>query len=112
MTLFGNPRGNSERSWLGFVSRMNGLSEAEAIVVSQCRTFLDDVERIDTTRSYGIALLLGMISGGAIPGEISIDSLAEQVSKIAARYLKIREDLSANIDDPKSLRRLLVEIPI
>ena len=107
-----NPRGNSERSWLAFVSRMNGLSDAEASTLSQCRTFLDDVERIDTARSYGIVLLLGMISADAMPGEIAINSLAEQVRKTAARYLKIREDLSTNIDDPRSLRRLLVENPI
>ena len=107
-----NPRGSSERSWLGFVSRMNGLSEAEATVFSHCRTFLDDVERIETARSYEIVLLLGMLSANAMPGEIEVDSLVEQVRKIAARYLKIKEDFSAHIDDPRSLRRLLIENPI
>src|SRR5262249_33425640 len=42
----------------------------------------------------------------------AIDPLVEQVRKIAARYLKIREDLSNNVDDPKKLRRLLIENPI
>jgi superfamily II DNA or RNA helicase/diadenosine tetraphosphate (Ap4A) HIT family hydrolase len=107
-----NPRSNSERSWLGFVSRMDGLSEAEAVVLLQCRTFLDDVEQIATTRSYAIVLLLAMITADAMPGEIAIDPLVEQVRKIAVRYLKIREDLAANINEPKSLRRLLVENPI
>ena len=30
-----NPRSNSERSWLGFVSRMNGLSERETRCLPQ-----------------------------------------------------------------------------
>src|SRR6516165_8533556 len=35
-----NPRSNSERSWLGFVSRMNGLSEAETSAFTAARAFL------------------------------------------------------------------------
>ncbi len=107
-----NPRGNSERSWLGFVSRMNGLSEEEATVLSQCRTFLDDIERTETTRSYRIVLLLAMISADAMPGQIAIDPLVEQVRKLVARYLKVREDFSVDVDDGDSLRRLLIENPI
>ena len=107
-----NPRANSERSWLGFVSRMNGLSEAEAAAFSQSRAFLESIEKTETTRSYKIVLLLAMISADKIPGEMGIDELVKQVAKLAARYLKIREDFSVDVDDPKSLRRLLVENPI
>jgi Domain of unknown function (DUF3427) len=53
-----------------------------------------------------------MISAGAMPGQIAIDSLVEQVRKLAARYLKVREDFSVDVDDGDSLRRLLVENPI
>ncbi|MDP3689906.1 DUF3427 domain-containing protein, partial [Bradyrhizobium sp.] len=107
-----NPRGNSERSWLGFVSRMNGLSRDEVAAFSQSRAFLDSIEKIDTTRSHKIILLLAMSSADAIPGEIDIDTLVEQVAKLAARYLKVRRDFSLDIDDTKSLRRLLVDRPI
>ncbi len=107
-----NPRANSERSWLGFVSRMNGLSEAEAAAFSQGRAFLESIERTETTRSYKIVLLLAMISADKIPGEMGIDDLVKQVAKLAARYLKVREDFSVDVDDSKSLRRLLVENPI
>jgi superfamily II DNA or RNA helicase/diadenosine tetraphosphate (Ap4A) HIT family hydrolase len=107
-----NPRSNSERSWLGFVSRMSGLSEAEAAAFSQSRAFLDSVERTETTRSYKIVLLLAMISADAMPGEIAIDRLVEQVRRLAARYLKVREDFPVSIDDSKGLRRLLIENPI
>ena len=107
-----NPRSNSERSWLGFVSRMEGLSGGEVAAFSQSHAFLDSVEKIDTTRSHRIILLLAMISSDAIPGEIGIDKLVEQVAKLAARYLKVRKDFSVEIDDLKSLRRLLIDRPI
>jgi superfamily II DNA or RNA helicase/diadenosine tetraphosphate (Ap4A) HIT family hydrolase len=107
-----NPRGNSERSWLGFVSRMNGLSEAEAVAFSQSRAFLDFIERTETAHSYKIVLLLAMMSVDAMPGEIEIDHLVEQVSKLATRYLKVREDFPVNINDSRGLRRVLIENPI
>ena len=107
-----NPRGNSERSWLGFISRMNGLRQAEAAAFSQSRAFLGSIEKTETTRSHQIALLLAMISAEAIPGEIAIDKLVEQVARFAARYLKIRADFSVDLGDTKSLRRMLIEGPI
>ena len=94
-----NPRANSERSWLGFVSRMNGLSEAEAAAFSQSRAFLESIEKTDVTRSCKIVLLLAMISADKIPGEMRIDELVKQVAKLAARYLKVREDFSVDVDD-------------
>ncbi len=107
-----NPLANSERSWFGFVSRMNGLSEAEAAVFSQSDAFLLSIEKTETTRSYKIVLLLAMISADAIPGEIGIDKLVEHVAKIAARYLKVRKDFSVDVNDSKSLRRLVIDNPI
>jgi hypothetical protein len=106
------PRANSERSWLGFVSRMNGLSETESLALSQSRAFLESIEKTEATRSYKIVLLLAMISADKIPGEIELDELAAQVAKLAARYLKVREDISVDIKDLRSLSRLLVENPI
>jgi len=107
-----NPRSNSERSWLGFVSRMKGFSEAEDAAFLQTRAFLESIEKTETTRSYKIVLLLALISANKVPGEIKIDDLVEQVAKLAARYLKVREDFSVDLDDSRDLRRLLVENPI
>jgi superfamily II DNA or RNA helicase/diadenosine tetraphosphate (Ap4A) HIT family hydrolase len=107
-----SPRGNSERSWLGFVSRMNGLSQAETRAFSQSRAFLESIEKTETNQSHTIALLLAMISADSIPGEIGIDKLAEHVARLAARYLKVRNDLSVDVGDAKGLRRILVENPI
>jgi superfamily II DNA or RNA helicase len=107
-----NPRANSDRSWLGFVSRMNGLSEAEVAALSQSGAFLENIEKTEATRSYKIVLLLAMIAGNAMPGEIRIEKLVEQVAKLANRYLKIRKDFSVDVDDSKKLRSLLVDQPI
>ena len=107
-----NPRGNSERSWLGFVSRMNGLSQVEGSVFSQSHAFFESIEKIETNHSHQIALLLAMISAEAIPGSIGIDKLVEHVARLASRYLKIRDDLSVDLGDDKRLRRVLIENPI
>ena len=107
-----DPRANSERSWLGFVFRMKGLSEAEVAALSQSRAFLESIEKTEITRSYKIVLLLAMISAEAIPGEIAIDQLVEHVVKITARYLKVRDDFSVDVSDSKGFRRLLIENPI
>jgi superfamily II DNA or RNA helicase len=107
-----SPRTNSERSWLGFVLRMKGLSETEANTFSLSRAFLENIERTETTRSYQIVLLLAMIAAEAIPGEISIDALVEQVAKFANRYLKVRDDFSVDVGDASGLRHLLLENPI
>jgi superfamily II DNA or RNA helicase/diadenosine tetraphosphate (Ap4A) HIT family hydrolase len=107
-----NPRANSERSWLGFASRMKGLSEAESEAFAQSRVFLESIEKTEITRSDKIVLLLAMISADKIPGEIDIHELVVQVAKLAARYLKVREDFSVDLNDAKSLRRWLVEKPI
>jgi superfamily II DNA or RNA helicase/diadenosine tetraphosphate (Ap4A) HIT family hydrolase len=107
-----NPRSNSERSWFGFVSRMDGLSEIASDTFFRSRTFLESIEKTEVSRSYKIVLLLALISSGTIPGDIGIDDLAKEVAKLAGRYLKIREDFSVDITDPKALRRLLIENPI
>lgn len=107
-----NPRGNSERSWFGFVSRLNGLSRAETRAFSQCRAFLESIEKTGTDHSHKITLLLAMLSAGAIPGGIEIDALVEQVARIAARYLKVRDDFSVELGNAEGLRRMLIEGPI
>ncbi len=104
-----NPRGNGERSWLGFVARLNGLSRAETRAFSQCRAFLENVEKTETDHSHKIVSLLAVLSAGAIPGEIEIDTLVEHVARIGARYLKVRDDFSVEIDDAEGLRRMLIE---
>lgn len=107
-----NPRSNSERSWLGFVSRMNGLSEEETAAFTAARAFLEAVERTEISRSYKIVLLLALLSAEAIPGEIEIDQLVEHVAAFANRYHRVRDDFSVDPNDSKGLRRLLLENPI
>ncbi len=68
-----SPRSNSERSWLGFVLRMKGLSETEAATYSTSRAFLESIERTEISRSHRVVLLLAMIAAEAIPGEITVE---------------------------------------
>ncbi|MCK1417627.1 DUF3427 domain-containing protein [Bradyrhizobium sp. CW4] len=107
-----NPRSNSERSWLGFVLRMNGLSEEEAAAFTAARAFLEAMEKTEISRSYKIVLLLALLSADAIPGEIGIDQLVEHVAAFANRYHRVRDDFSVDPNDSKGLRRLLLENPI
>ena len=107
-----NPRSNSERSWLGFVSRMNGLSEAETSAFTAARAFLEVMEKTEISRSYKIVLLLALLSADAIPGEIGIDQVVEHVAAFANRYHRVRDDFSVDPNDSKALRRLLLENPI
>lgn len=107
-----NPRGNSERSWLGFVLRMNGLTEAETTAFKAARAFLEAIEKTEISRSYKIVLLLALLSADAIPGEIGIDRVVEHVAAFANRYHRIRDDFSIDPNDSKGLSRLLIDNPI
>jgi hypothetical protein len=107
-----NPRSNSERSWLGFVSRMGGLSSTETNAFSSSRAFLDAIEKTEISRSYKIVLLLALLSADAVPGEIGLDQLVEHVAAFANRYHRVRDDFSIDTSDSEKLRRLLVEHPI
>jgi hypothetical protein len=70
------------------------------------------MERTLLTRSYKIAVLLGMMAVEALPGSIAINELGDQIRKLASRLAKVREDFSVDLDDTQGLRRLLIENPI
>ena len=106
------PRSNTERSWLGFVIRMGGLTPELAAAFEQSRTFLDEIEKTRTTRSYKIVLLLAMLAAEALPGTIDIDTLTSQVARLAARIAKVRADFSVDLMDTGRLRRLLLDNPV
>jgi superfamily II DNA or RNA helicase/diadenosine tetraphosphate (Ap4A) HIT family hydrolase len=107
-----NPRGAGERSWLGFLARKNGLDPREAATYAQLRAFLESIEKTPMTRSYKAVLLLAMMAADALPGSVGIEALTEQVTKLAARFVKVREDFSVDISDTQSLGRLLIDNPI
>ncbi|MHB2165629.1 DUF3427 domain-containing protein [Alsobacter sp. R-9] len=107
-----SPRSNSDRSWLGFVARMEGLSAAEGAAWSQTRTLLEQLEKTEATRSYKIILLLAMLAADALPGSIALADLTQQVSRLAARMAKVRADFSVDVEDAAALQRLLVANPV
>jgi superfamily II DNA or RNA helicase/HKD family nuclease len=107
-----NPRGNSERSWLGFVERMGGLNDLEKAVLSSAKDFFVGLEKTETSRSYKIALLLAMLDGEKLITSITIEALTRRVAALATRIHRLAEDFSVKLSDLKKLQRLLIENPI
>jgi hypothetical protein len=107
-----NPRGNSERSWLGFVQRMGGLNDVEKTVLSSARDFFVGLEKTETSRSYKIALLLAMLDGEKMIPSLAIQDLTRRVAGLATRIHRLAEDFSVKLSDLKKLQRLLIENPI
>lgn len=107
-----NPRANSERSWLGFVDRMNGLEEVEAKTWKKHQTFFERLESTPTVRSYKLALLLAMLDGDAIHPRLSIDDITSRVADLVKRIHRLAEDFSVDVSDATALRSLLIRNPI
>lgn len=107
-----NPRGNSERSWLGFVDRMRGFDEGELQTWATHKEFLTSIEKTETTRSYKIVLLLALLEGDDLIVRCSLDELTRRVSNIASRMHRLQQDFSVDLSDNMALRDLLLRNPI
>jgi superfamily II DNA or RNA helicase len=107
-----SPRSNGERSWLGFVRIMGGLSEAETAAWSVSRDFFRSLEQTPMTRSYKMLLLLAMMDGGSLAPRLTLDVLVDRVSRLVAQTRQLRQDLSVDLADITALRDLLVRNPI
>jgi superfamily II DNA or RNA helicase/HKD family nuclease/diadenosine tetraphosphate (Ap4A) HIT family hydrolase len=107
-----NPRANSERSWLGFVHRMNGLDEADATTLQQHLAFFERLEITPTVRSYKIILLLGMLDGDDVRPRLSIEEVAARAAGQVRRMHRLAEDFSVDLSSTDALQRLLIRNPI
>lgn len=107
-----SPRANSDRSWVGFVARMDGLRADERLAYAETRSLLEQLEKTEATRSYKIILLLAMLVSDALPGAIGLNELTRQVNRLVARMAKVRADFSVDIEDNRALQKLLVDNPI
>jgi superfamily II DNA or RNA helicase/HKD family nuclease/diadenosine tetraphosphate (Ap4A) HIT family hydrolase len=107
-----NPRGNSERSWLGFVHRMRGLDDAELAVWEAHHDFLTTIEKTEVSRSYKIVLLLAFLDGDDLLTRLPLDDLTRRVSVIACRVHKLQEDFSVDLSNQRALKDLLLKNPI
>jgi superfamily II DNA or RNA helicase/HKD family nuclease/diadenosine tetraphosphate (Ap4A) HIT family hydrolase len=107
-----NPRANSDRSWLGFVDRMNGLEGAEATTWKEHQTFFERLESTPTVRSYKLVLLLAMLDGDTIHSRLSINEITSRVADLVKRVHRLAEDFSADLSNVAALRSLLIRNPI
>lgn len=107
-----NPRSNSERSWIGFVERMGGLSSDEKSAWSAARDFITNLEKTETSRSYKIVLLLAMLDGETLIPSLSIDELTRRVAALAIRIHRLSEDFSVDLSNTGALKKLLIDNPI
>jgi superfamily II DNA or RNA helicase/diadenosine tetraphosphate (Ap4A) HIT family hydrolase/HKD family nuclease len=108
-----NPRSvrQDHGSWLNLVASMGDLPPAGRAVLQEHGAFLDALETTPMEKSFKMLVLLGMLNTDSFPGPISIESLSEAVSHVAARSAPLRADFGDSLD-PKRMRRLLEQNPI
>lgn len=99
-------------SWLGFVRAEDDFTVTEREAFEAEREFFESVDITPMTRSFKMLLLLGMIASERFPGEIGIDDLTRAFAHQARRSSVLQHDIGERLDDPASLRALLVENPI
>lgn len=101
-------------SWLGFVRAQGDLTPDEEGVLDSgpLSRFLADLETTAMTRSYKMVVLLAMLGSDAFPGSIALGELGRRFTQVARRTPSVRADVSADLDDERAVRRLLVGQPI
>jgi hypothetical protein len=110
-----NPRvpRSSFGAWLHFMDHMGGLSTAQKELLQQkAGRFLLELETTPMTKSYKMLTLLAMLNADALPGQISLARLVDEVSRLARRTQRLQADITVPLDDQKKLTRLWKENPI
>nr|WP_246237437.1 DUF3427 domain-containing protein [Halovulum dunhuangense] len=107
-----NPGRTGHAGWLGFVTDMGDLSEAQRAAWTAHRALLDEIETTRMTRSYKMLVLRAMIEAGEFPGRIAIIDLVDRVARLARRNPQIKTDLSVDPDDTPRLRAVLMQQPL
>jgi superfamily II DNA or RNA helicase/diadenosine tetraphosphate (Ap4A) HIT family hydrolase len=99
-------------SWLGLVRSMGDLSEEERSNLAVAESFFSSLEVTEMVKSFKMVVLLGMLNADALPGEVSIDRLGEEVTRIASRSAVLQEEFADALEDRSALRKLLETNPI
>jgi superfamily II DNA or RNA helicase len=109
-----NPRAvrGAHGSWLGFLKDLGLLEPAEVACLESARTFLEQLEKTQFTRSYKALTLLAMLNLDALPGAADIGALTAEFVRLARRSAKSRADVSVSLDDTAAVERLLREYPL
>jgi len=101
-------------SWLGFVEHMGDLSEEERAALNgeHWRNFLEHLHITPMTKSFKMLVLLGMLDGNQIPGEMRIEDLIIAVRRQVMRSELLRQDFGESLGDVQRLETLLKDNPI
>ena len=99
-------------SWLLFVKAMGDLSPPHQAALAQAADFLSSLEITQMTKSFKMLTLLAMLNEDALPGAISIESLAESFGRLAGRSAILRDDVGPALNSQPELVRLLKENPV
>ena len=109
-----NPRSlrKSHGSWHRFVRSMDDLTEDERAVLDQHANFLEALEITPMTKSYKMLVLQSLLNRDQLPGEIDIDSLTDEFSRLAHRSQILRQDVGPSLENHTALIQLIEDNPI
>lgn len=109
-----NPRSVRERAggWISFVDSKQDLTAEHHRALEKHSAFVASLDTTEMVKSYKMLVLLGMLNADAFPGTITVDQLADEVTRIATRTAKAAADLQPALSDRRALIRLLEQNPI
>jgi hypothetical protein len=102
----------SHGSWFQFVQSMGDLSSAQQELLGGCSDFFAELEKTPMTKSFKMLLVLAMLNRDLFPGEISLDSLREDVRAFAESSARLLEDVGDAVKSDRDLDSLLIKNPI
>jgi len=102
----------SHGSWFRYVQEMGDASPVFREVLDQGIEFLIEMETTRMTKSFKILVILALLNEDALPGSISIDTLANAFRRLSERSAKLRHDVGQALLKQADLIRLLEDNPI
>jgi hypothetical protein len=100
------------RSWFAFVSSKSDLSDGERRVTQSHGDFFDEVANSKMERSYKMLVLQAMMELSRMPGDVSINDLADRFTLIASRSPALRSELEVTLAGGVQLPSMLKSEPL
>jgi len=104
----------SRKPFFAGLQRLGVLDARDADIqaLPGCGKLLQTVQSTAMERSYKMVLLIAWIAHAGFPGPVFVSDLADAFVRVARRTGPLALDVSANLDDPQAVERLLVKFPI
>jgi superfamily II DNA or RNA helicase len=100
------------RSWFAFVSSKSDMSDGERRVTQSHGDFFDEVANSKMERSYKMLVLQAMMELSRMPGDVSINDLADRFTLIASRSPALRSELEVTLAGGVQLPSMLKSEPL